>query len=228
VKDSRMLINKLRSADISRVIEVRPEASNTSHLVSNILQAELTEDHAPLIELLEKKAGGMPLVLRDALRYYKDEKVVWVEASTTGGNHIHFDEAKFESTIEYVPPPVEGICGMILDNLSITGQIALKIAAMIHEEYGYFTFQMIEKIFDNHIISTDEMRERLDEEWERDIVTSRTIVAESQPDVDINSGEGIRYRFDFDWLGDCLRKRMLQKQRDTIISLIKKKIHVSA
>mmetsp|Transcript_14796 Transcript_14796/g.17341 ORF Transcript_14796/g.17341 Transcript_14796/m.17341 type:complete len:233 (+) Transcript_14796:5-703(+) len=218
--DRRLLINRLRTMKVSHFIEVRSARTNTSGLISNILEITLEDDHKPLVELLEKKSSGMPLIIRDALLYYKENGVIKVKSVGAGENKLYFREDRFEKVIANVPQPVEAICGMILDNLSITGQIALKIASMIHFDKGYFSLEMIKKIFYNPTISTENMRAQLDEEWERDIVASRTIMP--KPSDSVQTNEQQHYEFEFEWMRDSLRKRMLSKQKEKVYKLMLK------
>mmetsp|Transcript_8587 Transcript_8587/g.9787 ORF Transcript_8587/g.9787 Transcript_8587/m.9787 type:complete len:468 (+) Transcript_8587:134-1537(+) len=223
VADRQILLNRLREMEHVRFIHVRANKEHTKYIMSNILEVPMENLHQPLVDLLMTKARGMPLVIRDALLYYRQTRMIQVK-TVHGSEHVlNVDEAIFENLKNVVPPAVEAICGMINDSLSITGVIALKIAAMIPEvtEREYFTLREIKKVFVNKMISTESMYESIDNDWDV-VVNSLTVIP-----VKRNRGkkkDDIKYTFSFGWIRDCFIKRLISKQRRDLEKLIRLKV----
>mmetsp|Transcript_15808 Transcript_15808/g.20766 ORF Transcript_15808/g.20766 Transcript_15808/m.20766 type:complete len:247 (+) Transcript_15808:3-743(+) len=220
IADRQILLMKLRELNSTRFIDVEANVDNTKYIVANILEVKPSKIYPPLVELLHEKAGGMPLIIHDALVYYHQTKMLDVLLVHGSDHELSVDESAFEKYQLKVPPAVEAICAMINDNLSIAGVVALKIAAIIS---GSFTLGMIKAVFQAEEISTDAMCKDLDDEWEY-IRKSRTILPESgQRQHKDNEKDNIEYNFGFGWIRDSIVKRMTTKQRNLIESVIKEK-----
>jgi len=157
-----------------------------------------------LLNFLTKKSSGNALFIRDALVALQEEGLVQVKGrSIVLGEQFH-DRHKYHELP--IPPSVEGICATLLDTMSTTQQIALKVAAIIGET---FTLGLVKSVFPiTHLIPG------LTEEW--NTLVRLGVVFELS-----RSGTEIIFSFSNGWMLETLRKRMLGKQRRKLLEIYK-------
>lgn len=222
IEDRHVLINKLRTlTKNTRFIEVRSNVEHTEFLMKTLLAVEDVD--RDLLKYFKRKSNGMPSIIKDGLRYFKEQKIIEVVPDNRAGHNIlDIDYARFDEARDNVPQAVEAICGMILDTLSVTGQIALKVAAVLHKKKGKFSLDMVREVFNVQAISTELMQQQLPSDWEL-LIHSRTIVPVSgiAPRRPNSSHE---YKFVFEWVRDSLQKRLLSGQAEIIENAIKTQI----
>ena len=139
VKDIQLLHLKLISLDCTKFYEVRARPEHTEDIMCNILKvSSIPVPGQILVRFLREKTRGNPLYINDALKEYNDLGLLQVKESRVADvitNVVHFERDKFIGLIEsnqlIVPASVENRCGMILDKLSISGQVALKVASLV-------------------------------------------------------------------------------------------------
>merc|ERR1712176_1683757 len=123
-----------------------------------------------------------------------------------------------------VPISVESVCGMLLDSLSITQQIALKVAAIIGTENG-FSLKEVKMGF-----PIKELEGQLNNEW--DLLANAGIIIERETSKDkrpsttsnyketkIHSPDSENFKFQSEWMKESIVNRMMYKQREDIINI---------
>ena len=139
-RDVSNMYEQLRKQPITMYMEKLPDPEQTEEIIQDRLG--VTEVPKVLVELVKSKSKGNPLFVRDAVEVYEAEGIIRVQ-----DKRVVLTE-RFEKLSKYhelpVPTVVEGICSAMLDTMSTTQQIALKVAAMIGVT---FTLRMVVSVF---------------------------------------------------------------------------------
>mmetsp|Transcript_10774 Transcript_10774/g.12426 ORF Transcript_10774/g.12426 Transcript_10774/m.12426 type:complete len:1230 (-) Transcript_10774:79-3768(-) len=204
-QDVICLISKLQTLDNTEFVEVRARPEYTSHIICNILEVE--EPPQEIVSFIQEKTNGNPLFIADAIKLY--EKTGAIKLDKYGGfttAAINFDDdarGKFEAGKDLVPVTIESIVGMIIDKMSVTQQVALKVAALIPKEPPIFDLKLI-----MDLSPVKKSIEETEHAWEE--ILNSGIIVEVQDDPG-------NYKFMNPWVRESIQRRILSKQKEEIV-----------
>lgn len=211
------------------VIELLPKGDYTLDVIKHA--RDVKDAPALLVNFLKQKTNGNPLFIVDALKQFEAENMIKVKkhVAVDGqkqkklvfvGDKFHKEKKKGIN----VPISVESVCGMLLDSLSITQQIALKVAAIIGTENG-FSLKEVKMGF-----PIKELEGQLNYEW--DLLVNAGIIIERETSKDkrpsttsnyketkIHSPDSENFKFQSEWMKESIVNRMMYKQREDIINI---------
>ena len=142
---------RLREFTSVRFIEIRPRKEYTEQIVRNSLEVvEVPED---LIKTLTSRTNGNPTYIRETLNFLELKKIITLPKSKIKGRkrkqYLDFNSWDFKKQVfEEGPIIIESFCSMIMDQLDLYGQLALKVAAyFVSKDWHFFTLKMIWTVF---------------------------------------------------------------------------------
>jgi len=174
-----------------------------------------------LVTFLNRKTNGNPLFIVDALSQFEAEGLISVKGAELVLTGLEFHNRSQTNDLA-VPISVESVCGMLLDSLSTTQQVALKVAAMIGKE---FSCSDVRKRF-----PIQELKDELTGQWY--LLVDTGIIEEvrdgeattpRQKKGRMRKGDDADkrlYRFKSEWMKESLMHRMLYKQKKALASLL--------
>ena len=199
-----------------------PSPATTREIILETLNAESVPQE--LVTELTGKSHGNALYIKDALSSYVAEDLLKLKGKAVELSDAYRQRSKYSELP--VPPSVEGICATLLDTMSTTQQIALKVAAMIGEQ---FTLTLVRAVF-----PISALKDGLNEEWSAlvrlgivtEVGTKTALVLGEQEMPVVATADGAPlseavYGFSHGWMMETLRKRMLMKQRRKLTEIYK-------
>lgn len=207
IQDRMFLIEKLRALKNSYFYEVCARPELTEDIICNILEVE--DPPKLLVDYLTKKTKGNPLYIDDAIRLFQKESIIAIERHDFTTNSLIFNEGKFKKHKNTVPASIENVAGMLLDNMSIFHQVALKVASLIPGDT--FTISQVKELF-----PMDNITPEMEKKWkqvEYKLVSSSIIEVVRNKESENNEKV---YTFMNPWMQTSMQRRILEKQKHEV------------
>jgi len=221
VKLALVVQRRLRSLSSVERLELRPSPLETKNIICD--STDVDRVPADLVNFLRIKTKGNPLFITDAVNQYIEAGLVL--RRTSPEIELYFPNNEFKSLLRThslpIPLSVESIAGSMIDKMSNTQVLLIKVAAIIGDVFMLGLIRAMFPIKSRLDILDAQFYELVKVGFIVKVVNDRDLyMAETDKDK-------IQYSFESGWMVEILRKRMLNKQK-LKLNKVKKSIQKDA